>query len=117
MAAYGASTSWCASAAAGRVSDPHGAGDSSSTLQPGVHSWRTGPLSDAAQDAWLWLRDGWEVAVTCSLRVGAAAEVAAATVAAAAEKHEQFQLFCPGCSEEPAEGEGSWASTSGGISG
>ena len=124
MATFGASTSWCAAAAAGRGPDPHGAGDSSSTLQPGVHPWRTRPLYDAAEDAWLWLwlRDGWKVADTCSLRVGAAAEVAATTVAAAtaaaaAEEHEQLQLFCPGRSQEPAEGEGSWATRSGEVSG
>ena len=122
MAASGAPTSWCAAAAASRVSDPHGAGGSSTTLQSGVHSWRTGPLSDAAQDAWLWLRDGWEVAVTCSLRVGAAAEVAAKTMAAAAaaaaaEECKQLQLFCSCRPQEPGEGEGSWTATSGGVSG
>ena len=62
------------------------------------------------------------VAFTCSLCVGAAAEVAAttlaaATAAAAAEKHEQLPLFYSGRSKEPAEGESSWASTGGGISG
>ena len=122
MATSGASTSWCAAAAAGCVPDPHGAGDSSSTLQPGVHPWRTRPLYDAAEDAWLWLRVWRNVAFTCSLCVGAAAEVAAKTMAAAAaaaaaEEHEQLQLFCSGRPQEPAEGEGSWATTRGGVSG
>ena len=122
MAASGASTYWCAAAAAGCVPDPHGAGDSSSTLQPGVHPWRTRPLYDAAEDAWLWLRAGWNVAVTRSLCVGAAAEVAAKTMAAAAaaaaaEELKQFQLQCSCRSQESGEGEGCWTATSGGVSG
>ena len=122
MAASGAPTSWCAAAAASRVSDPHGAGGSSSTLQSGVHSWRTGPLSDAAQDAWLWLRDGWNVAVTCSLYIGAAAKVAAKTMAAAAaaaaaEELEQFQLQRSCRSQKSGKGEGCWTATSGGVTG
>ena len=122
MATSGAPISWCAAAAAGCVPDPHGAGDSSSTLQPGVHPWRTRPLYDAAEDAWLWLRVGWNVAFTCSLYVGAAAEVAAKTMAdaaaaAAAEEFEQLQLLCPCRSQESGEGEGCWTATSGGVSG